>query len=125
MLLLYVAVGGAFGSVCRYLMVSWLNNVFGRDFPMGTFVVNILGSFLMGMTLAFIVSLLPRGRELYLLLAVGALGGFTTFSSFSYDSYMLLEKQLYAQAAAYVMGSVILSVGGFFAGMALFKVLST
>lgn len=121
MLLLYVAAGGAFGSMCRYLMVQWVNGLLGKQFPYGTLVVNLLGSFLMGIALALVVSMLPRGRELYALLAVGALGGFTTFSAFSYDTYMLLEKGLLWQALLYIVASVIGSVLAFFFGMYAFK----
>lgn len=121
MLLLYVAAGGAFGSVCRYLLVTWMNSAFGRDFPYGTLAVNLIGSFLMGVLLAIVVGMLPRGRELYLLVGVGALGGFTTFSAFSYDAYILLERQLYLQLFLYVAGSVLIALAAFFAGMWMMK----
>lgn len=121
MLLLYVAAGGALGSVCRYLLVEWINGLTARAFPYGTLAVNVLGSFLLGVVLALVVDMLPRSRELYLLLGIGALGGFTTFSAFSYDTYMLLEKGLFAQASFYIAASVGLSVAAFFLGMWVFR----
>jgi CrcB protein len=98
-----------------------MNSAFGRDFPYGTLAVNLIGSFLMGVLLAIVVGMLPRGRELYLLVGVGALGGFTTFSAFSYDAYILLERQLYLQLFLYVAGSVLIALAAFFAGMWMMK----
>lgn len=121
MLLLYVAVGGAFGSICRYLMIGWVNDQLGKEFPYGTLIVNILGSFLLGLMIALIVNALPRGRELHALVAIGALGGFTTFSAFSMDLYLLVERGEMASAALYATASVVISVLAFFAGMWIFR----
>lgn len=123
MLYLYVAVGGAFGAMCRYAMVNGMHALFGRAyFPYATMCVNILGSLIMGVIIGVIASMMPRGKEFYLLTCVGALGGFTTFSAFSYEAYMLLERGAWMEAAAYILGSVILCILAFFVGMWLFKV---
>lgn len=125
MLYLYVAIGGAFGAVCRYAMYHGMHAVFGKnDFPYATLTVNVLGSLLMGIAIGIIVSLIPRGKEFHAFMVVGALGGFTTFSAFSYESYLLLEKGHIAAAAAYMGGSVLLGVGAFFLGMWLFKLVA-
>lgn len=121
MLYLYVAFGGAFGALCRYMMVSGLHAALGRSFPYATMAVNILGSLLMGVAIGFIATMLPRGKEFYLLTVVGALGGFTTFSAFSYDAFLLIERGEWFAAAAYILGSVLLGVLAFFVGMWLFK----
>jgi fluoride exporter len=118
--LMYVAIGGAFGSLCRYACMQLIARLHETPFPYGTFLVNISGSFLMGLWIAVVALVLPeRQKDLHLLVAVGALGGFTTFSTFSLDAFMLLEKQLYTQAAIYMAGSVLLSLAALFGGMVL------
>lgn len=116
--LAYVAVGGAFGSLCRYAAMALIGRLTPGVFPYGTLVVNVSGSFLMGLWIAVIALLLPdRQKDLHLLVAVGALGGFTTFSTFSLDAFLLMDKGLHGQALAYMLSSVILSVLALFAGM--------
>ena len=123
--LLYVAVGGAVGSMARYVVSVLLSKIDSGTFPLPIFVVNISGSFLMGVWLGVMTLMLPgRARELHTLVAVGVLGGFTTFSTFSLESYMLIEKGLWAQAALYIIGSVVFSVAGLLAGMWLIRTMN-
>ena len=122
MLYLYVAAGGAFGAVCRYLLTSEITSLAGRGFPYGTMTANIIGSLLMGVAIGVIATMLPRGKEFHALIVIGALGGFTTFSAFSYDSWLLIERGQWLAAGVYILGSVILCILAFFAGMWLFKV---
>lgn len=124
MLLLYIAAGGAFGSVCRYLAMSWVSGLMGKEFPYGTLMVNILGSLLLGMLIGLIATMLPRGRELHALLAIGFLGGFTTFSTFSMDIYLLVERGQFVAATLYISASILISVLAFFIGMWLFRTLA-
>lgn len=120
--LAYVAVGGAFGSLCRYALMSLIGRLHETPFPYGTLVVNVTGSFLMGIWIGIMALWLPeRQKDLHLLIAVGALGGFTTFSAFSLDAFMLMDKGLHAQALAYMLASVIVSVLALFGGMALMR----
>lgn len=122
--LMYVAVGGALGAMCRYLVYVLFTRAGLTTFPAGTMTVNIAGSFLLGLFIAVIAFTMPaKGRDLHLLIAVGALGGFTTFSAFAMDTYLLLERGLIAQSVFYVAGSVLLSVLGLFGGMWLGKAL--
>lgn len=116
---MYVAIGGAFGAMCRYLVYVLATRAgIGGQFPAATFAVNIAGSFLLGLFIAVIAFTMPtRGRDLHLLIAVGALGGFTTFSAFAMDSYLLLERGLVAQGVFYIAGSVVFSVLALFSGM--------
>lgn len=117
--LAYVAVGGAFGAMCRFMVYSLLPR---SSFPYATFTVNLLGSFLLGIWLAVMVFYLPeKNRDLHLLIGVGALGGFTTFSAFTLDSYMLIERGEFFHLGAYVAGSVLLSLLAFFLGMWIIK----
>ena len=89
MSLLYVALGGAIGASARYLIGGWIGAWLGADFPWGTFFANVSGSFLIGVVLVLSeVGTLPAEARPFL--AVGLLGGYTTFSSFSYESLNLL-----------------------------------
>ena len=87
--IVYVALGGAIGASARYLVSNWMASWFGPDFPWGTFFVNVSGSFLIGIVLVLVESG-SLSTEAWLLLAVGILGGYTTFSSFSYESLQLM-----------------------------------
>jgi len=118
MALMYVAFGGAFGAMCRYGVVSWVDSVKMSEFPYGTFAVNVLGCFLMGVWIAVASTMLPaKAKDLHMLFAVGVLGGFTTFSAFSMDVFLLLERGLLMEGAFYIIGSVVLSVLALMAGM--------
>ena len=116
--LLAIGAGGAVGAIARHgvsrLALQW----FGPGFPVGTMLVNVAGSFAMGLLIHWL-----SGREasnvLRALLAVGALGGFTTFSTFSLDAVVLLRDRSLLVAALYIGGSVILSVSALFGGLLL------
>ncbi|MEK6746654.1 MAG: fluoride efflux transporter CrcB [Pseudomonadota bacterium] len=116
--LIYVMTGGAIGSALRYLMMSFIGRLIVSPFPYGTLAVNVLGSFVMGVWIAVMAHLLPeRSRDLHLLFAVGVLGGFTTFSTFSLDIFYLFERTEYSQAAIYIISSVLVSVVALVFGM--------
>lgn len=126
MVLLQVAIGGAVGASLRYLVTSALRHGAGAQFPLGTFTVNVLGSFLMGFIAIMMMERFPGswGRGSHLVMT-GLLGGFTTFSAFSLDTVSLLERGRFATAALYVGGSVLLSIGALLAGMALARTVSS
>jgi len=116
-LVLAVAIGGAIGSVARYGVGMGSTKLFGLAFPWGTLIINIVGSFLIG---AFAESFALRWdapQAVRLFLTVGICGGFTTFSTFSLDAYLLMERGELWQAAAYMIGSVALSIGALVAGL--------
>lgn len=120
-LILAVAIGGAIGSVARYGVGMGSAKLFGLAFPWGTLIINIVGSFLIG---AFAESFALRWdapQAVRLFLTVGICGGFTTFSTFSLDAYLLMERGELWQAAAYMIGSVVLSVGALVAGLYLMR----
>lgn len=112
-----VALGGALGASLRYLTNVAAMRAFGPGFPVATVLVNVLGSFLMGV---LVVALAEKGGMRFApLLMTGVLGGFTTFSAFSLDAVTLYERGQIALAGGYVLGSVILSLAALVAGMAI------
>ena len=113
---LQVAMGGAAGSVARYGVNRAAMAVFGPGFPVATLIVNVAGSFLMGLLVALLAQ---RGNDWSPLLMTGLLGGFTTFSAFSLDAVSLWTRGQHATAAAYVTASVALSLAALVAGIAL------
>jgi CrcB protein len=115
--LVVVAVGGALGAVSRYVVYVLAGLLLGTGFPYGTLIVNIVGSFVMGvlvegMALAWTI---PEQARLFLI--VGILGAFTTFSTFSLDVAVLYERGRLELTAFYIMASVVCSVGALFAGL--------
>lgn len=122
-IILSVAAGGATGAVARYLLASQIGSWTGPGFPWGTFVVNVLGCAIMGLlTETFALAWSPS-PEMRAFLTVGILGGFTTFSAFSLDAVLLMERNDWLPALLYVVGSVVLSLLAFFAVMRLVRVL--
>lgn len=100
-----IALGGAAGSVCRYLVAHIMARWAGAGFPYGTLTVNLAGSLLMGALMAWLAAFPKPGAQA--LLAVGFLGGFTTFSAFAFDSLMLYQRGESAAALSYIGISVI------------------
>lgn len=104
---LLIAGFGALGCLTRYFVSGWVNALFGRGFPYGTFVINVLGAFLIGLIMEFGMRGTLLTASLRTGLAIGFLGGFTTFSTFSYETFRLLEDGDFLVATANVMASVI------------------
>lgn len=117
--ILLAAVGGAIGSVLRYLVGVFTLRWFGPAFPWGTLAVNIVGSFIIGLMVEMIARRFNASMELRVFIVTGIIGGFTTWSSFSLDTMVLFERGAIAAAAAYVIGSLVLSFAAVFAGLAL------
>lgn len=119
--ILWVAAGGALGSVARYLSMVALGSLIGTGFPWGTLFVNILGSAIMGILAELGALVWQPSPDFKLFLTVGILGGFTTFSTFSLDVALLVERHDWLVAFTYVAASVILSVGALFTAMAVVR----
>ncbi|MCT4556553.1 MAG: fluoride efflux transporter CrcB [Pelagimonas sp.] len=115
--LIQVALGGAIGASARYLTGMAALRLLGPGFPWGTLIVNVLGSFLMGVLVVGLLHL--SGNRFAPLLMTGLLGGFTTFSAFSLDAITLYERGDVTLAGAYVLASVLLSLAALFAGLTL------
>ncbi len=118
--LLLVMIGGAFGSGLRYLISRLSLALAGPGFPWGTWVINLSGGLLMGL----LVGLLARhpaasGENVRLLVGVGVLGGFTTFSTFSLEAAMMIQRGAWGTALVYVTSSAVGAILFLFAGLAL------
>jgi len=122
-ILLAIAIGGALGSLARYAVASLVQSAAWPGFPWGIFAVNISGGFIMGVIVELGALKLHFTPELRAFLTVGVLGGYTTFSTFSLDSALLIERGAYASAAMYIAGSALLSVAALFAGLWIVRVL--
>lgn len=123
-MILSIAAGGALGAVARHFLSHRVALFAGHNFPYGTMTVNILGSFLMGMMITLFARKFSLSQEVQAFLTVGLLGGFTTFSAFSMETVLLIERNEMGQAALYVAASVLLAIGGLFAGIYLGRVLA-
>lgn len=116
---LWICFGGALGTGARYLVTGWAPRLLGIAFPYGTLICNLLGSFLMGlvMTLALSSELLRPSTRLFL--STGVLGGFTTYSTFNYESLGLMQERDWLFAALYLGGTVLGCLVAGLGGMAL------
>ncbi|HAJ89848.1 MAG TPA: fluoride efflux transporter CrcB [Rhodospirillaceae bacterium] len=118
---LIVGIGGAIGSMMRhgagllFLKAGWTN------FPWSTLTINLLGSFCIGLIVGWLADVQNWSEEIRLFAVVGILGGFTTFSAFSLESFLLFERGQYLYAAFYVAASVILSIATTFLGLFLIR----
>ena len=120
-LLLAIAAGGALGSLARHFVSTGIYNVTGTAFPWGIFAVNVLGGFIMGFVVELGALKLNYSLEMRAFLTTGILGGFTTFSAFSLDAALLIERGDWLAAALYMIGSIALSVLALFGGLALVR----
>lgn len=120
---LVVATGGALGSVARFLVGVWSTRAFGLEWPWGTLIINVSGSFLLGVFIESFALHWDAPPNMRLFWTVGICGGFTTFSTFSLDTCVLLERGEHLAAAAYILASVAVSIGGLFAAMRLLRLL--
>lgn len=114
-----VAAGGAIGAVARYLVFVLATRVLGAGFPWGTLIVNVLGSFILACLIEAIALRWSVSHDMRAFLAIGVMGAFTTFSTFSMDVAALYQRGAMGAAASYVIASVVLSIGAFFLGLSL------
>lgn len=116
--IIYILIGSFFGGLCRFLLSRWLNRFQLNGFPIGTLVVNCLGSILLGVILSYGI-LIEGHLNREALLEIGFLGGMTTFSSYTLESYDLIQKQKFGYAFFYMIGSPIFGVIGFWAALVI------
>ena len=117
--ILAVAVGGALGSVLRYGLSNWIHSFAGRGFPYGTLAVNVLGCLAMGFLFVLLVESARENALWRAGLMIGVLGGFTTFSAFSMETFNLMEQGAMAKAFGNMAANLILCVGATWLGVIL------
>jgi CrcB protein len=113
-----VLIGGAIGSLTRLLVGVAIQQRYGLAFPMGTLVINVTGSLLIGFILRFAFDTTAVTPVVRALLTTGFCGGYTTFSTFSFETFDLMRQGLYARAGVYVVSSVTLGLAATFVGFA-------
>lgn len=120
---LAIACGGAAGALCRYWLTSLAEHHNTSTFPVGTFVVNVLGSLLIGVLFILVSEKIQLAANLRPLLMIGFLGALTTFSTFSLDALLLIQEGYLGTAIAYILGSVVSCLVAAWAGMSLVRLL--
>ncbi|MCY4358077.1 MAG: fluoride efflux transporter CrcB [Gammaproteobacteria bacterium] len=115
----FIAAGGALGALSRYWLGSAVQGLTGSNFPLGTFMVNVLGSFLIGLLFIALSERILLAETLRPLIVIGFLGAMTTFSTFSLDALLLLQNGHYNSAFLYVLGSVAICLLAASAGLFL------
>src|SRR3954447_13712822 len=118
---LLVFFGGGLGASLRHLVNVTCARLLGTGFPWGTLIINITGSTVMGLIAGYLAFKGEASQPWRLFIMTGILGGYTTFSAFSLDAGLLYERGELGLAAAYVLGSVVLSIAGLFAGLAVMR----
>ena len=124
-LLLYATAGGAIGTAARHLVNEGFGRWLGAGFPWSTLFVNVVGGLLMGALIEALALRFDGSIELRTFLATGILGGFTTFSAFSMDAVLLMQRGETATAALYIGASVLLSILALLAGLWLTRIVLT
>ncbi|HMQ50965.1 MAG TPA: fluoride efflux transporter CrcB [Anaerolineae bacterium] len=120
---LWIGLGGFLGANARYLLQQWAAARWGADFPYGTLIANVTGSFIIALFLTLATGRLPISPEMRLFVAVGFLGGFTTFSSFSLETFRLIQDGAWRLAGLYFFGNTGLGLIGVILGVTLAQLL--
>lgn len=115
----WIAFGSALGGAARYSLGGLIQRIAPGEFPLGTLLINVLGSFLLGFVIRYALETPAVSAEVRAFLTIGVCGGFTTFSTFSYESAMLLERGEWSRLALYAGLSLLLTIGGVLVGGAL------
>lgn len=106
--MLWIMVGGAVGTLARYGLGRWFSSQpWGQPFPLGTFVINVSGSFILGAAAVILLERVPQYQEWYLPLGTGFCGGYTTFSTFEWETFKLVRDGSWGLALANALGSVL------------------
>jgi CrcB protein len=123
MLYFWIAAGGALGSVTRYFMGVHVGRLLGMGFPWATLIINVTGSFLIGVFAESFALRWDAPQSIRVFLVVGICGGYTTFSTFSLDVVTLVNREEYLAAGAYILASVAVSIAALYAGLHLMRLL--
>jgi CrcB protein len=120
---LWIGLGGFMGANARYLLQQWAASQWGSEFPYGTLLANVGGSFVIAFFLTLATGRLTIAPEVRLFVAVGFIGGFTTFSSFTFETFRLVEQNGWGPAAFNLIGNNILGLAGVLLGVFLARLL--
>ena len=120
-MILAIALGGGLGSVARHYAISAASSLWGQNFPYGTLIVNVIGSFIIGAVVESFALKFQASQEVRAFLVTGILGGFTTFSAFSFDVFKLADTHQFLPALVYVVLSVGLSLAAVFGAVYLIR----
>jgi CrcB protein len=118
---LFVGAGGAVGAMGRFVLGRFMLQTMGPGYPWGTLAANVLGALLMGMVAELFALKLSASHNVQAALMAGVLGGFTTFSAFSLETALMIERNEWLGAASYAAMSVVFCVGALFLGMAIIR----
>ncbi|NLI91779.1 MAG: fluoride efflux transporter CrcB [Peptococcaceae bacterium] len=118
-----IAIGGALGAIARYGLGIWISGKWIHYFPLHTFLINISGAFLLGLFNTLFLDKLTLSPEMRLAMTVGFLGAFTTFSTFGYETVMLIKDGNIITAGLYTISSIIVGFLGVFLGMSLARII--
>ena len=121
-IVLSIAFGGALGALARYFLSKNIDSLTSSSFPYGILLCNIIGSLLLGILYTSFSKGLFFSENIKILIQVGILGSFTTFSAFSLEAYLMIEKGSYSIAAIFVILSVVLSIMGLILGIYFYKI---
>lgn len=122
-MILAIAAGGALGAVARHYFATSVMRLVGEGFPWGILAANVLGSVLLGAIVQAFLAMATPQPELRAFLVIGLLGAFTTFSTFSLDVVLLIERGQFGLAGLYILASVVLAITGLFIGMMAMRAL--
>jgi CrcB protein len=121
----WVGIGGCIGACSRFAIGNWAAHRFGFGFPYGTFIINITGAFLIGIILTLLAERMTADPRWRLLIVVGGLGGYTTFSSFAYEAFALADRGQWLRAGTYIIGTNVLGIAACVAGVFLTRRLTS
>jgi CrcB protein len=120
----WIAIGAVAGANTRYAVGRAITNRFGSSFPYGTFFINVSGALIIGFLLTLLTEVLISDPRLRLVLIVGFLGSYTTFSTFTYEAFALIDQGAWARLMVYVVGSNVLGIAACIAGVVAARALS-
>lgn len=121
--IVFIAAGGALGAIARYILSGWVYQWISADFPYGTLVVNLMGTFLLGFFYPLLTEKLAIDPQLRNMITIGCIGAFTTFSTFMMESFRLLQYREYGFFVINIGGSIIGGLMAFYSGMVLGRLL--